>query len=131
MIPEVKVEEKKQGSKCQLCSQDHGLWKCDQFKGLSVEERRNKARELNVCFRCLSSYHMSNSCKSIRLYQTNGCRSNHRQLLHNPQGKTITSKPQEEQSTKPTEGETNQAHGYVTSQSNQPEDTSPAVEYIA
>ena len=117
VIPEVKIEEKKQGSKCRLCSQDHGLWKCDQFKGLSVEERWNKARELKVCFRCLSSYHMSNSCKSRRLCQTNGCRSNHHQLLHNPQGKTITSKPQEEQSTKPTEGETNQARGYVTSQS--------------
>ena len=84
-VPEVKTEERRSTWKCQLCSQEHGLWKCDRFKSLPVDERWNKARELKVCFRCLSGSHHSTTCRSTRLCLTNGCRSNHHRLLHNPE----------------------------------------------
>jgi len=47
-VPQVTTEEKKPSWKCRLCPQEHGLWKCDQFKALTVNERWSKAKELSL-----------------------------------------------------------------------------------
>lgn len=145
VVPQVQVEGKRPAIKCQLCSKEHGLWKCDQFKELPIDERWDKARELRVCFRCLSSFHRSNSCRSKRLCQINGCRSNHHRLLHNVRNRSENtdqkeSKPQEEQlsgrveklcpTMNPTEGERSQPKTYVTPGLSSAKNSTSPCEYL-
>lgn len=65
--------------KCGFCSQKHTLYQCDQFRDLNVEERRQSANELNLCFNCSSPGHRVQNCKSssCRL-----CNRRHNTLLH-------------------------------------------------
>ena len=38
---------------CKVCKGHHGVWRCDKFKDLPVQERWNSAKCLKLCFRCL------------------------------------------------------------------------------
>ena len=81
-VIQASVEKKNVTEKCKVCSKEHGLWQCDQFKALPVEKRWDKARELRVCFSCLSSSHRSKTCRRTRRCSIDGCRSNDQRLLH-------------------------------------------------
>ena len=48
---------------------------------MNVEERGQKAKELKLCFKCLSDAHQMRKC-SGRLCDVNGCGKPHRRLLH-------------------------------------------------
>ena len=48
---------------------------------MSVEERRQKAKELKLCFKCLSDAHQMRNC-SGRLCDVNGCEKPHHGLLY-------------------------------------------------
>ena len=61
----------------------HPIWKCEKFKKMSVEERGQKAKELKLCFKCLSDAHQMRNC-SGRLCDVNGCGKPHHRLLHRP-----------------------------------------------
>ena len=50
---------------------------------MNVEERRQKAEELKLCFKCLSDAHQSSNC-SGRPCDVNGCGKLHHRLLHRP-----------------------------------------------
>ena len=69
--------------KCKIWSKEHGLWLCEQFKALLVDQRWEKARELRVCFSCLSHSHRSSTCRRARHCPIVGCSSNYHRLLHN------------------------------------------------
>ena len=58
-VTQVTVKKKNLQDRCKLCPKEHGLWCCSLFKALPVDQRWNKARELHVCFSCLSSFHLS------------------------------------------------------------------------
>ena len=88
-VSQVSVKNKNVPERCKLCSKEHGLWQCSQFKALPVEKRWDKARELRVCFCCLSSYHRSTTCRRSRSCSIDGCRSNHHHLLHNQAHKRV------------------------------------------
>lgn len=47
--------------KCHHCSQQHPMFRCPQFLRLSVEDRRNKVKELKLCFNCFSPGHRANT----------------------------------------------------------------------
>jgi len=81
-VTQMSLKKKKVLEKCKLCSNEYSLWKCSQFKILPVEKRWDKARELRVCFCCLSSSHRSTTCRRSRYCSIDGCRSNHHRLLH-------------------------------------------------
>lgn len=51
--------------KCNSCGQQHPMFRCAQFLKMSIEERRNKVRELKLCYNCLSPGHRANttSCR--------------------------------------------------------------------
>ena len=87
-VTQVSFKKKNVLEKCKLCSNEHGLWQCSKFKALPVEKRWDKARELRVCFCCLSSSHRSTTCRRSRCCSIDGCRSNHHRLLHNGVQKT-------------------------------------------
>ena len=68
---------------CALKDGKHPIWKCENFKKMNVEERGQKAKELKLCFKCLSDAHQMRNC-SGRLCDVNGCGKPHHRLLHRP-----------------------------------------------
>ena len=68
---------------CALKGGKHPIWKCEKFKKMNVEERGQKAKELKLCFKCLSDAHQMRNC-SGRLCDVNGCGKPHHRLLHRP-----------------------------------------------
>ena len=47
---------------CALKDGKHPIWKCEKFKKMNVEERGQKAKELKLCFKCLSDAHQMRNC---------------------------------------------------------------------
>lgn len=68
------------GTVCVMCKDKHRIYSCSAFLGLTVEERRNKVRELNLCFNCLGVKHSAKDCKSNGVCKY--CNSSHHSLLH-------------------------------------------------
>ena len=68
---------------CMLKDGNHPIRNCDNFKEMNVEERGQKARELRLCFECLSDTHQIRNC-SGKLCDVNGCGKPHHILLHRP-----------------------------------------------
>ena len=68
---------------CVLKDGQHPIWKCEKFKKMNVEEREQKAKELKLCFKCLSDAHQMRNC-SGRLCDVDGCGKPHHRLLHRP-----------------------------------------------
>ena len=68
---------------CALKDGKHPIWKCEKFKKMNVEERGQKAKELKLCFKCLSDAHQMRNC-SGRLCDISGCGKHHHRLLHRP-----------------------------------------------
>ena len=74
--------KKKPTKKCKLCREHHGLWKCENFKKMTANERWNVETEHKLCFRCLSDGHRGESCFRSKTCGINGCRSHHHRMLH-------------------------------------------------
>lgn len=55
------------GLVCYLCEGTHSVTKCDDFKRLTVTQRKDKARLWTVCYCCFSKAHYTRDC------QYNGC----------------------------------------------------------
>lgn len=51
---------------CVICHENHKVYTCIKFRGLSVEEMRSKVKELKLCFNCLGVRHTAQECKSTR-----------------------------------------------------------------
>ena len=76
-------DNSKNQRECALKDGKHPKWKCEKFKKMNVEERGQKAKELKLCFKCLSDAHQMRNC-SGRLCDVNGCGKPHHRLLHRP-----------------------------------------------
>ena len=79
---EVKSEKILEASKrvCPFCSERHGVWKCQRFLNLSMQERRATAKSLQLCFCCLRQGHRFKVCTSK--YYCRHCNQPHNTLLH-------------------------------------------------
>ncbi|GFX46232.1 uncharacterized protein TNCV_2298791 [Trichonephila clavipes] len=65
---------------CPLCpSETHPIFKCKMFHEMSVQERSNKVRSLNLCFNCLGHHLIKNCLKLNRKCRV--CNANHNSLL--------------------------------------------------
>ena len=80
--PTISGPRRRDIKKCKLCNHPHGLWACDSFRKMTVNQRWDIAREQRVCFRCLSYGHQGEACVRSRICGLNGCRSAHHRLLH-------------------------------------------------
>ena len=49
---------------CDLCSEDHRLHACPQFKRMTVTDRFNLVKKKRACFNCLSPDHSASECTS-------------------------------------------------------------------
>lgn len=70
--------------RCHLCKIDnHDIVSCWKFKAMSVKDRWNKVKELNLCFGCLNrAYHRLAECRKSQKCDINGCTRYHSKLLH-------------------------------------------------
>ena len=67
---------------CKVCNGHHGVWRCDKFKELPVQERWNTVKRLKLCLRCLGGDHRGQTCVRTRVCGINNCKDNHNRLLH-------------------------------------------------
>ena len=67
-------------SKCLLCKENHPLFKCSQFKALSVEGRKEVVTRNHVCFNCFTPGHRPFNCSSK--LKCSKCGRKHNTLLH-------------------------------------------------
>ncbi|XP_060807389.1 uncharacterized protein LOC132903349 [Amyelois transitella] len=70
---------------CPHCNQSHMIYRCDQFRKLSVDDRKDRVRSLKLCTNCLKPDHESNLCKST--ITCGVCALSHHYLLHQDTGK--------------------------------------------
>ena len=65
--------------KCPHCVREgHVLLRCFKFNGLSVDERKDVVKKLNLCWRCLKDDHNLHSCHK----RCATCGEEHSSLLH-------------------------------------------------
>ena len=74
-------DNQKNQRECMLKDGNHPIRKCEKFKKMNVEEGGQKAKELKLCFKCLSDADQMRNC-SGRLCVVNGCGIPHHRLLH-------------------------------------------------
>ena len=77
------ADQSKSRAICCFCkTEGHEIWKCVKFKALHTDDRWKIAKDQALCFRCLSNTHKGSSCRRFRECGIDGCKSNHRRLLH-------------------------------------------------
>ncbi len=72
---------------CTHCGGMHPITACNDFKSLSLDDRWKRARQLNLCFRCLSqrtrsSGHLGRNCPNTEICGIKHCKLSHSRLLH-------------------------------------------------
>ena len=79
------VQSKKQVSSartCSACQGQHGIWACAKYKGMSISQRWQLAKDKKLCFRCLGDSHAGNQCRRSQVCGINRCQKTHHRLLH-------------------------------------------------
>lgn len=79
-VRNVKAHLNASDTQCIACGSDHALFRCDVFRGQSVEKRLSLAREHRHCFNCLQKGHFPAACSSKR--RCSICKGRHHTLLH-------------------------------------------------
>lgn len=77
----VVTNEHKKDNKCSLCKNNHELWRCDQFKQMSVSDKYSALKKLGSCFNCLQRGHRTTVCPSS--HNCRDCGKRHHTLVHN------------------------------------------------
>ncbi|CAB4043201.1 Hypothetical predicted protein, partial [Paramuricea clavata] len=89
---------------CALCEGNHGIWSCQRFQDMKVQDRWNIAKVKHLCFRCLGSDHQGKACLRSKACKTDGCTKNHHALLHD--SAPPVKRPEDKNPVVPREGET-------------------------
>ena len=69
-------------SKCPMCTNEHTLFGCDQFKAMSPEDRLYFVREKRLCHNCLIPGHYAYKCYKQSSCNVPGCGRKHTRFLH-------------------------------------------------
>ncbi|XP_033228908.1 uncharacterized protein LOC117180520 [Belonocnema kinseyi] len=67
-------------SKCLMCQENHHLFKCKQFRELSIDQRKELVLRHHCCLNCLTPGHKPYNCSSK--YTCRKCHRKHNTLLH-------------------------------------------------
>ncbi|CAC5400677.1 unnamed protein product [Mytilus coruscus] len=67
---------------CKCCNGHHGVWRCDEFRKLTVHKGWDTAKRLQLCYRCLGHAHVGRQCPRSRVCNLGGCKEVHNRLLH-------------------------------------------------
>ncbi|XP_036346995.1 uncharacterized protein LOC118756332 isoform X1 [Rhagoletis pomonella] len=69
--------------KCYVCDGAHSISDCQTFnESMSVRDRWEKVKSLQLCFSCLRKGHNTSNCRSKKLCDVNACRRYHHRSLH-------------------------------------------------
>ena len=79
--------------KCLMCGQEHPIWRCQQFRAISVSARRDLVLSNMRCLNCYGSGHSAQGCLSQFRCKVPGCGEKHSTFLH-PVQHPQTSPPQ-------------------------------------
>ncbi|XP_058445759.1 uncharacterized protein LOC131426960 [Malaya genurostris] len=66
---------------CPMCTEDHTIYQCNNFKEASVQERRDLVQKAKLCFNCLRSNHFAKTCQSKSVCRNPDCKQRHHTLL--------------------------------------------------
>ncbi|XP_072392412.1 uncharacterized protein [Diabrotica undecimpunctata] len=77
--PRSQVNLSLNGIKCNLCKGEHTIYTCKEFLKLSVNQRWDKIKALELCSNCLRIGHAKNTCT---IGSCKRCRRKHNTLLH-------------------------------------------------
>ena len=72
----------KQSRSCVVCHQDHRLFHCGQFKGMSPQARLDVVKRHKLCFNCLMDNHMVGTCRKPSVCSVPGCGRKHTKFIH-------------------------------------------------
>lgn len=76
-------EKKGKSNNCRCCGQAHPLYRCDEFKGKTQQERAALVSSKKLCPNCLKdSKHSVDTCPSSFRCRVTGCGAFHHSLLH-------------------------------------------------
>ena len=67
---------------CNVCKDNHPLWRCRVFLGKTPTDRAKIVAENKLCFSCLKGNHSFRQCPQPRKCNKDGCNSSHNTLLH-------------------------------------------------
>lgn len=80
---EIEQPSYRKKTECCVCKQDHNLFKCSQFKSLSVNERWSVIKRNKLCSSCFRTSHSSKDCRSKQICGIDNCDKYHSKFLHN------------------------------------------------
>ena len=67
---------------CVVCSNNHKLYYCNDFRDMSVDDRMKLVSKHNLCINCLFPNHSADACRRPYLCNVNNCKEKHCQYLH-------------------------------------------------
>ncbi len=93
--------EREKKPPCTLCAEDHGLGRCEKFKGMSPTERKGFLIKEGRCFLCFQKGHNVGRCRFT--YQCAKCKGKHHTFIHDADQvvlqKTLFAQAEEEEDT--------------------------------
>ena len=75
-----------------VCKGPHGVWRCNEFKKLGIQQRWYTAKRLSFLFHSLGADHSGKTCTRTRICAMNNCRDTHNRLLHVDKSRTDTNR---------------------------------------
>lgn len=76
--------------KCHNCGLPHPMYRCQKFKSLNLNQRRDRTRELQVCFNCFKPTHSANS-QSCQFGECKNCPGKRHNSLLCPKAVVVSS----------------------------------------
>ncbi|XP_036334843.1 uncharacterized protein LOC118745501 [Rhagoletis pomonella] len=80
--------ERLEGIKCYVCEGAHSIFNCQAFKDMTIRNRWEKVKAIQLCFSCLHKGHNTSNCRSRRVCDVDGCRRYHHRSLHESSSST-------------------------------------------
>ena len=78
---------------CKVCNGRHGVWACDAFRNMDIQQRWNMAKQFKLCFQCLGDDHSGSQCTRSRVCAIHGCQETHSRLYIAWETGILESKP--------------------------------------
>ena len=67
--------------RCKICNGKHGIWSCEVFQRMDINNKWNAVKKEKLCFCCLGDDHYSKDCKRGRKCEVQDCDKVHHKLL--------------------------------------------------
>ena len=81
-MPATDGKEESKNIKCWLCTKPHRLMDCNNFKGKTIDERKEYIKSERLCYNFFSKGHNAKDCKSKYRCRVDSCNKRHHSLIH-------------------------------------------------